>query len=262
MNYKACIVVPTYNSEKYLRQTLDSALAQKNVSFEVIVIDDCSTDSTCSILEEYDCRVRVYRRSANTGISANVNYAISKTEAEFILLLGHDDMLEPAHLAAMIEAFDNKTGFVFCNANKVDSAGEFIKEARNNEEQVKKLLNIKFELAVDNFISSCGAVFRKSLFEQIGGWDESFKYYGEWLSYIKYASLMGVKYERSVRPSYRVHETNITKQIAKSDSLENYKDICRKLALQIFDFSFEQRVLIRVSILSIKLKRLIKKLFL
>lgn len=261
MNIQACIVIPAYNSENYLRETLDSALSQVDVSFEVIVVDDCSTDSTCKILDEYEGRIKAYKRAVNMGISSNVNYAISKTNAEFILLLGHDDVLEENHLSLMIQSFDAQTGFVFCNANKIDSKGQFIALARDDREQQKKLENIQLELAVDNFISSCGAVFRKSLFEKVGGWDERFKFYGEWLSYIKYASLMKVKYQSKVRPSYRVHQNNITKKISKLNSLEVYKDTCRNLAVATFDFSLYQIFLLRVKIYLIKSKRLLKKIF-
>jgi glycosyltransferase involved in cell wall biosynthesis len=95
------IALITYNGEKYIREQLDSIFAQTIQDFELIVCDDCSLDSTLSILDEYaqkDNRVKIYKNEKNLGFLKNIEKAIKLCNGEFIALADQDDVWEKEHL--------------------------------------------------------------------------------------------------------------------------------------------------------------------
>jgi glycosyltransferase involved in cell wall biosynthesis len=92
------IVIPVYNGENYLRETLESVLAQSYPAIEVIVVNDGSTDRTASVAASFGNRVRIENRP-NAGVSASRNFGISAAQTEWIALMDHDDLWERDHLA-------------------------------------------------------------------------------------------------------------------------------------------------------------------
>ena len=87
------VVIPVYNKEKYLKQTLDSVLNQTMHDYEVIIVDDCSTDGSVEIAKKYetDKRFHVYTK-INEGVSATRNYGIRKAKGDYVCFLDADDL--------------------------------------------------------------------------------------------------------------------------------------------------------------------------
>ena len=103
------IVIPAYNSELCLRETLESALAQTRPAFEILVVDDGSTDRTEEIARSFGDRIR-YIKQKNQGIAGARNTAIREARGDWIAFLDHDDLILPQKLekqAAAIEAGSN-----------------------------------------------------------------------------------------------------------------------------------------------------------
>src|SRR5256885_13277506 len=97
------VVMPVYNGGPFLRQSLDSILAQSYPDFEVIVVDDGSTDDTPQILASYGSRIRTYRKPNGGGASA-INYGIGQAHGEWIAWLSADDLWEPTNLERQVAA--------------------------------------------------------------------------------------------------------------------------------------------------------------
>jgi len=100
------IAMTTYNGEKYIREQLDSILAQTENDFEVVICDDTSNDSTLSILKEYenkDSRFRIYENEKNLGYRENFNKAVSLCKGDFIAFSDQDDIWLPNHLQVLRE---------------------------------------------------------------------------------------------------------------------------------------------------------------
>ena len=92
------IAMATFNGEKYLREQIDSILAQTHQNFELVICDDCSTDGTAGILREYetqDSRIRVYVNERNIGFKKKFERAISLCKGEYIALSDQDDVWRP-----------------------------------------------------------------------------------------------------------------------------------------------------------------------
>lgn len=124
------VVVPVWNGERYLRESLDSILRQTYPSIEVIVMDDGSTDRTREIVESYGQAVRYHRQPATRGIYGNANDGISMAAGELIAVYHADDVYDPAIVereVAFLEKYP-EAGAVFSSMIMVDPDGR--EEAR------------------------------------------------------------------------------------------------------------------------------------
>ncbi|MCP5029208.1 MAG: glycosyltransferase family 2 protein [Actinomycetia bacterium] len=107
---RVTIGIPTFNGEPAIGQAVESALAQDYDSFEVLVVDNCSTDRTPEILAEIaarDPRLRVVRNRENIGQNHNFTRVFELAQGEFFRWLGTDDVLEPSYVGKCVAAFDN-----------------------------------------------------------------------------------------------------------------------------------------------------------
>ena len=98
------IAMTTYNGEKYLAEQLDSILSQTHTDWELIICDDCSTDSTWQILQEYaqkDSRIKIYKNEQNLGFKKNFEKAIGLCTGDYIALSDQDDVWFPEHLSLL-----------------------------------------------------------------------------------------------------------------------------------------------------------------
>lgn len=113
---KVSVIIPCYNAGAYLGDCLDSVLAQDELDFEVIVIDDGSIDNTWDVAKEYakrDARIRVLHQE-NRGVSAARNLGLSAAKGEWITFVDGDDLVAPDMLSVMLSAADEQTDMVVC----------------------------------------------------------------------------------------------------------------------------------------------------
>jgi len=115
-----------YNSEKYLRETLDSIVNQTYKDWELVIINDGSTDSTESIIKEYIDKGYpiIYHYQENHGLGYSRNEALKRSSGEFIAFIDHDDLWMPEKLEKQIALFnDDNVGIVACNAIQFSNDG-------------------------------------------------------------------------------------------------------------------------------------------
>lgn len=109
---KVSIGMPVYNGEKYVREALDSLLAQTFTDFELIISDNASTDGTEDICRRYvtkDSRVRYVRQSQNMGATWNLNFVLEEARGEYFMWAAHDDFWDSRYLRTCLAAF-NRSG--------------------------------------------------------------------------------------------------------------------------------------------------------
>jgi glycosyltransferase involved in cell wall biosynthesis len=128
-NPKVSIALPVYNGERYLREALDSLLAQTYRDFELIICDNASTDATAAICAHYaarDPRIRYCRHARNIGATANFNGAFALARGVYFKWAAHDDLLQPTWLERCVAALDQAPDAVLCQSlvKLVDDAGE------------------------------------------------------------------------------------------------------------------------------------------
>lgn len=121
------VILPVYNGENYLRFAIESVLAQTLRDFELIVVDDGSTDSTPDIARVPDPRVR-YIRQENTGVSGAFNHGLRLATGRYISWLSHDDVFAPSKLEKQLAALERMDGPAACYTDfeVIGAAGEVV----------------------------------------------------------------------------------------------------------------------------------------
>lgn len=205
------VVVPCYNQAQFLAPALQSILAQSFSDWEVLLVDDGSTDQTRSVAAEFtDPRIR-YLHQENRGLAAARNSGIRAARSEIIALLDSDDVWEPEFLGRMHACLDSNPAAVaaYCGHRYIDSSGETV-----GTPSPKIVPAECFHLALigeGNWIVPSAVIFRKSPAEMVGLFDESLKALEDtdlWIRLSAQNSFIGLN-ETLVK--YRLHETNMSK---------------------------------------------------
>lgn len=159
------VIIPVYNMEQYLKETLDSVLASDYTHFEIIIMDDGSTDKSLEIAQEYankDQRIKVHSQS-NAGACTARNHAIAISTGEFILPIDGDDTITPDFISKAVEIF-MKDKEVKVVSPRSDFFGE-----RTGE---WNLPTFSLQKIAHKNIMCITALFRKSDWERVGGYCE------------------------------------------------------------------------------------------
>lgn len=171
------IVMPAYNAFQYLHEAIESVLAQTFNDFELLIIDDGSTDSTAEVAHHYsqrDSRVKLFSQ-ANQGVSVARNTGIKMAQGEFIAFLDSDDQWLPDKLAAHIEHLnsDSNLGISFGRVEFMKLNGKPTGQLSNSPLSNLKPQNFLYENPI---ITNSNPVVRRETFEQVGDFDESMSY--------------------------------------------------------------------------------------
>ena len=199
------IVMPCYNSESYLKQCIASVLKQTYINWELIIINDCSTDSSLQIINSFkDHRITVINNLKNIGVGLSRNEGIKEAKGNFIAFLDSDDLWNQDKLLTQLK-YLNK-GYDICCTNyiKIDDSGNLIKEIRDvkiiDSQLIFKCNVIPNSSAVYN-VDKLGKFYQKN----IGHED-----YLMWLNMFESdESVLAYRVQRNLM-SYRVHTENIS----------------------------------------------------
>lgn len=170
---KVSVVIPSYNCAKYLPEAINSVLKQSFRNYEIIVVDDGSTDNTKEILNSFNGKIK-YLFQQNSGHSIARNNAISKASGKYVAFLDADDIWLPNKLMEQIEFLDAApdVGMVHSNIIFIDENGKHMNyPMRNNKFLSGKIFN--YLLTRKAHISSPTVVIRKECLDKIGLFDEN-----------------------------------------------------------------------------------------
>jgi glycosyltransferase involved in cell wall biosynthesis len=169
-NIKVSIIIPTYNRGWIIKEAIESVLAQDFIDFELIVVDDGSTDNTSEILHSYREDITVFQQN-NKGVSAARNRGLSEASGRFIAFLDSDDLWLPKKLSRQVDYFNLNPDAMICQTEEIWIRNNM---RVNPKKRHKKLSGMIFEPSLDLCLVSPSAVMiRRSLFEEVGGFDET-----------------------------------------------------------------------------------------
>lgn len=248
------IIIPSFNSALYIEETIRSATNQTYRPFEIIVVDDCSSDSTFEILTNLKglgIKFRLFVNEENKGLGYTFNRGVSESIGEWIMAIGHDDLLPKDYLYRMSKLISPEISIIHSNHILIDKFNNPIPSI-----YFKKNLKSKypfFFLSHENFISFIGILINKDNFLAVNGFDA--KPYNEitdeHLLWVKLAGEGKIVFCNETKPFYRWHNQNLSHKISnlqwdalsiysKSVSKENLygnKTLLKKVAI-FFILSF------------------------
>jgi glycosyltransferase involved in cell wall biosynthesis len=173
---KVSVCIPVFNGENYLHDCIHSVLKQNYDNFEILIMDNCSTDSTQMIVSEIqDNRIRYIRNDKNIGVFNNFSKCLAEAHGEYFILLPHDDLLLPGLISAYATELEDKSiGLVYSAVEIIDAEGRLLSTRVSHKENIKFNSEEAIEDIFRNFMPIQLAMVRTSILRNVGGFDSNY----------------------------------------------------------------------------------------
>ncbi len=220
---KISVLLPVYNGEKYLKESIDSILQQTFSDFELLVISDGSTDESHRIIESYtDKRIRFIKNEKNKGLIFTLNRGLGEARGKYIARMDQDDISIPSRLQEQYDFLERNTGVAL-----VGGWAEIIDE-NNNHLGYKRLPSeyflIKFELLFRNPFIHSTIFFRKEIIQRLGGYNKDYEHAEDYELYSEMSDKYKIVNLPKILLKFRVHSQSIG-QVSKTKKIQ---EITRK----------------------------------
>jgi len=224
------LVMAVRNGERFLRESIQSVLAQSFRGFELLIVDDASTDRTRAIIDSYhDRRIRVITNETQRGLSASLNRGIGAARGRYIARLDADDVAEPERLAAQVELLEQRPEIALAGSwyTIVDEQGrEIARRAVPCDHH-----EIRWMLGFCNAFAHSAVMIRKSALDEVGLYDESLTYAMDYDLWLRIAARMRVANLGRYLVRWRANSASLT--AALGDGTERVErttmDLARRL---------------------------------
>ncbi len=217
-----------YNQEKYIRYAIEGAFAQTYKRLEIILSDDCSTDTTFEIMQEMAAaytgphRIRLNKNKKNLGVGGHVNTVVGLANGEVIVGAAGDDISLPERTVALADVFARKSNVysVYTNMIEINANGE--KMGMWVPENWKPALSGQSKNPSESvFVFGCTHAFRKELFDVFGGLHPNVIHEDSAIPFR--SSLLGeIEYLANPLVLYRRHDSNVWLEVKKGTELKAY----------------------------------------
>ncbi len=233
------VIMPCYNGEKFIDEAIESVINQTYKNWELIIVDDGSTDKSKKIINNYLSDERIYYicHTKNIGIPSARNTGINTSGGEFIALLDQDDKWLPNKLDLQIDKFYEskpEVGLVFGNIDVVDLYGNIIYEVKNVKINFEKInqRDLTRHLFLNCFIPSITVMYKRKCTKEVGRFDEAILWGGDdYDLWLRIANKFKFAYVNKVLGIRRLHDNNYsqTERMIKG-SMQLTNSIVRKHA--------------------------------
>ncbi len=205
MNEKISVILPTFNRENAIRKSIESILAQTYKNWELIIVNDCSTDNTLSVIREYannDSRIKIINNSTNQKLPKSLNIGFSNATGDFYTWTSDDNAYHYNAFETLLAAFQAHpdTDFIYSDFNMVNPEGNVIAHREEKEPDY---------IRYNNAVGAC-FLYRASLAKKIGDYDpelflaEDYEY---WIKAYLNGNLLHLK---ETLYDYEIHENSLT----------------------------------------------------
>lgn len=218
---KVSVIVPSYNRADYIKETIDSILAQSYTDFELIFIDDGSTDNTEKIVNEYcdkDSRVKYFKQK-NSERAVARSHGLRLALGDYLCLVDSDDTWYPEKLAKQVKVLDENPDVVLCYAsvNRIDFSSNRVKASSRQHQGFSG--DIFEELLKRNFIPSVTPMFRKAAFNKVGDQVTEFIPYEDWDFWLRLSKQGKFHHIKEALGDYRLHPGQSVQNV-KAEKIE------------------------------------------
>lgn len=237
---KVDILLATYNGENYLSAQLDSILAQTHSDFRLLISDDCSTDNTKKILEEYvkkDKRLIVFTQEKNLGVVKNFEFLLKKVESKYYMFSDQDDIWNSNKIEKSLEVIEKtESDLVYSDLEVVDSSLNVTYSSywklKGFYKKIIKYNNFE-SLYLNNFVTGCTMLSKSELIKEVLPLPNTSKFilHDYWIPLIL-SQKYKISYIEEPLIKYRQHKNNKVGSKKKTDELKSIDEI-RKLFIQV-----------------------------
>jgi glycosyltransferase involved in cell wall biosynthesis len=209
---RVSVIIPVHNGELFIRDAIDSVLAQTYQDFEVVVADDSSSDGSADVVASFGPKVRLIR-VAHGNTQATRNSAIAASSGELVGILDQDDAWQPEKLRRQLELLDAEPelGLCYTGARGIDANGRELPRSRPALTIPRDQTDALGTLLVKNIIAASSVVLRRSAFEQVGGFNPAYHLTGDWDLWIRIAEKFPIAALPEVLLDYRWHGANASR---------------------------------------------------
>lgn len=231
------VFMPAYNAGKYIKESISSILNQTYTHFELLIINDGSTDNTLEIISGFnDQRIRVINNAQNMGLLYTRNLALIEVNTEFIAIMDSDDVAMPERLAIQLkELSDNSNiALIGSQASMIDENGKIIQEKMYpviDEELLK--VSIPF---YNSFVHS-SVMIRSNILRDLGGYKED--YAEDYDLFLRAATQYRIKNLPDILIHYRNHVSGISKE--QVNQMDGNIEKIKATYLSLLQLSFEKK---------------------
>lgn len=225
---KISIVLPVYNGSEYLAESIESVLAQTYANWELIIVNDCSTDNTLAIASDFankDARIKVFSNKENLKLPNTLNAGFEHATGEYYTWTSDDNKYKPEALRVMVECLEKNpdTVMVYANYTTIDSNGNAIELADK--------LEPKF-MFVGNVVGAC-FLYRADAAHKVGLYDANLflaEDYDYWIRLYEVGKVLHIKDDLYC---YRIHGKSLTETRKNQVDEQTYKVLDKH-----FDFAY------------------------
>lgn len=217
------IVMPVYNGERYLREALDSIIGQIFTEWELLLVNDCSTDATPAIMEEYrakDGRIRIIHNETNQKLPRSLNIGFNHAEGRYFSWTSDDNRYKPQALFEMFRYMETHedVGLVFADMDYIDKDGEKTGFISREAE----------EIWASNCVGAC-FLYRREAAKIVGGYDADLFLVEDYDYWLRIAKRYPVEHLPRCLYEYRNHGGSLTQTRAEKIERQLYRLRCREL---------------------------------
>ena len=208
---KISVILPVYNGEKYLKESINSILNQTFQNFELIIIDDCSTDSSPAIAQHYtsiDSRIFYYRNNINLKLPKSLNIGFSKARGEYLTWTSCDNLYSPEALDELSKNLDanDEIGLVYSSMRIINEYGEKKEIIHSGPAE---------HLIFRNVVGAC-FLYRSSIAKSVGNYDDDLFLCEDYEYWLRISSISKIQPINSCLYYYRRHNESLSNQHEKA----------------------------------------------
>lgn len=225
---RVSVIIPAYNAERFIRESVDSALAQTHRDVEVIVVDDSSTDDTQQILRQYGSRIKVlHQRNAGAATARNTGAKIAT--GDWLALLDADDLWEPTKLERQLAVTTSTCSYT--NRSNFGSRGD-VPELQSDITAMHDGDLFLPLLLEGNFMTNSSVMVRRHVFERLGGFTRQLTNAEDWDLWLRIAEHHRVSYCPEPLVRYRFHNGGKSRNNHQAMAVARRAVVARALSTQ------------------------------
>lgn len=221
---KVSIVLPTYNGARYIAESIDSVLKQTYKNWELIIVDDCSTDNTLEIIQEYaqkDSRITINRNETNQKLPRALNVGFRMASGDYYTWTSDDNKYDEDAIETMVDFLEKNIefGMVYCNIRRLDENGNF--------SMGEDALEPKY-LYTGSYIGAC-FLYRREVAEAVGEYDPDMFLVEDYDYWLRISKLYKLYFIPECKYTYRIHSASLSSTRIGQFQVQAYRIRLREL---------------------------------